>query len=297
MSSKGGVWQRGWVAWVAEPRLLPFRCTPPIRDFPILKQTHFLIFSSFRLKDESRLSSLRAMPSKYDPVAAAKKYREIIRPRKGHLPGGQGPRQLLDANERGSLLILKRIDDHIAKVDDARIRHRLRYRKPFRKTMRIAAFDAPLYSIQESAALAFPRSLRRARHRCHTCGNNRLKNPDFEGRCRVCRLRHKAKFKKRHRSTDKAKSARRAARSRRRARLRNAPINDLTAKDEAWVLHLYGTKCLKCGAQPVALDHIVPLACGGPHTASNLQPLCWVCNSSKCARSSADYRPFPYRES
>lgn len=201
---------------------------------------------------------------------------------------------LLDRNEHGALLILKRIDEHIAKVDSARIRHRLRCKKPFRKTMRVGAFDAPLYSAPESAALAFPRSIRRARHRCRTCGNNRLKNPDLEGKCRVCRLRHKAKFKKRYRSTDKAKSARRAARSRRRARLHNAPINDLTAKDEAWVFSLYGRSCLKCGAQPVALDHVIPLAQGGPHTASNLQPLCWICNSSKCARNSADYRPSPY---
>lgn len=58
------------------------------------------------------------MPGKYDPAYSAKRYREIIRPQRGHVPGGQGLRYLLDKNERGALLILKRIDRHIDLVAD-----------------------------------------------------------------------------------------------------------------------------------------------------------------------------------
>jgi 5-methylcytosine-specific restriction endonuclease McrA len=32
------------------------------------------------------------------------------------------------------------------------------------------------------------------------------------------------------------------------------------------------------------LDHIIPLARGGPHTVENLTPSCQFCNRSKCAR-------------
>ena len=54
----------------------------------------------------------------------------------------------------------------------------------------------------------------------------------------------------------------------------------------------YDNRCLKCGKQkPLTVDHIVPVSKGGPDIASNIQPLCLSCNSSKGAWNSIDYRP------
>ena len=44
------------------------------------------------------------------------------------------------------------------------------------------------------------------------------------------------------------------------------------------------------GALEATLEGIVPIALGGDDTEFNLQTLCRSCNSSKGARSSADYR-------
>lgn len=64
----------------------------------------------------------------------------------------------------------------------------------------------------------------------------------------------------------------------------------VTASDWREVLAILGNECLKCGsdAQPTQ-DHIIPLARGGAHHPSNLQPLCRPCNERKQARA-ADYR-------
>src|SRR5262249_18005029 len=54
----------------------------------------------------------------------------------------------------------------------------------------------------------------------------------------------------------------------------------------------YYSRCLCCRAKSRSLvpDHVVPLAKGGPHHISNIQPLCSRCNSIK-GTNSVDYRP------
>jgi hypothetical protein len=56
------------------------------------------------------------------------------------------------------------------------------------------------------------------------------------------------------------------------------------------VFAAYGRKCLKCGSDyKMAIDHIIPVSCGGTNDTNNLQPLCGRCNSSKRAKT-IDYR-------
>jgi hypothetical protein len=50
-------------------------------------------------------------------------------------------------------------------------------------------------------------------------------------------------------------------------------------------------RCLCCGQQkPLTPDHIKPLSRGGSNDISNIQPLCWLCNTRKNAKT-IDYRP------
>lgn len=53
----------------------------------------------------------------------------------------------------------------------------------------------------------------------------------------------------------------------------------------------YGNKCLCCGRSDVRLelDHVIPIALGGPNVISNAQPLCRSCNSSKHTKTT-DFR-------
>lgn len=52
---------------------------------------------------------------------------------------------------------------------------------------------------------------------------------------------------------------------------------------ETWneICNSFGSICLCCGAPDITVDHIVPVSRGGTHTADNVQPLCFSCNSSK----------------
>lgn len=69
----------------------------------------------------------------------------------------------------------------------------------------------------------------------------------------------------------------------RRARLKGAPVNDLTTVQWRWVLFAYDYRCAYCNASDVLLtqDHVVPLCRGGSHTASNVVPACEPCNYGK----------------
>jgi len=52
------------------------------------------------------------------------------------------------------------------------------------------------------------------------------------------------------------------------------------------ILLKHDHRCVSCGKSdvPMTQDHIIPLSKGGPHVASNLQPLCKPCNCRKGAR-------------
>ncbi len=75
-------------------------------------------------------------------------------------------------------------------------------------------------------------------------------------------------------------------------RARRVP-GDFTAEQWEAIKARYNFTCLSCGRQEPTIsleaDHIVPLAKGGPHTASNIQPLCRSCNASKSTKT-IDFR-------
>jgi len=71
--------------------------------------------------------------------------------------------------------------------------------------------------------------------------------------------------------------------ARRRANKRSAPINDLTRLQWAGIKRAYRQRCAYCGLHTRALtmDHVIPLARRGSHTARNIIPACGPCNYRK----------------
>lgn len=70
----------------------------------------------------------------------------------------------------------------------------------------------------------------------------------------------------------------------RRAKLRNAPINDFTAVQWREMQEHYNHRCVYCGKRAkgkLTQDHITPISKGGAHTKSNIVPACRSCNVRK----------------
>jgi len=94
------------------------------------------------------------------------------------------------------------------------------------------------------------------------------------------------KAKARYSRTDQGKEARaRVAEQRKSAII--ATEDPLTAEEWQEICAAF-PRCPGCGRKfteelPATIDHIEPLARGGLHTASNIQPLCLSCNSRKGA--------------
>lgn len=98
----------------------------------------------------------------------------------------------------------------------------------------------------------------------------------------------RAKQRYRQRYPDKV----RVRNQRRRARLRNAPINDLTAGQWREIKAAYRFCCAYCHRRArLTMDHVLAIARNGPNTASNVVPACGSCNSKKGVKDPPTYQP------
>lgn len=99
-------------------------------------------------------------------------------------------------------------------------------------------------------------------------------------RCRPCDRAHKRASKLRN--PEKAKARRKAAKHRRRARLAGSGGSHTEAEWQS-VLSSWRHRCARCDAgENLTRDHVIPLSKGGSNDWTNLQPLCHLCNSTKC---------------
>jgi 5-methylcytosine-specific restriction endonuclease McrA len=77
--------------------------------------------------------------------------------------------------------------------------------------------------------------------------------------------------------------------ARRRARLAGVP-STLTAKEWKTILAAAGHACIYCRHDgDLSMDHLIPIARGGPHTAENVAPACLPCNLSKHAQTEEEF--------
>lgn len=86
---------------------------------------------------------------------------------------------------------------------------------------------------------------------------------------------------------ERARRKQRKSARTRRARMAQVVVSDI---NEVAVYALNGYMCIYCGAtQDLTLDHIVPIANGGPHCEENLVVACKRCNCSKGDRPLGDW--------
>jgi 5-methylcytosine-specific restriction endonuclease McrA len=69
-----------------------------------------------------------------------------------------------------------------------------------------------------------------------------------------------------------------------RAKLKARRLHSISSTDLQARISVFGDKCAYCGAAWSRLDHLKPIARGGPHCLSNLRPACASCNHRKSSK-------------
>lgn len=78
----------------------------------------------------------------------------------------------------------------------------------------------------------------------------------------------------------------------RRARVRNAPGEGLTAPTWAWIKQEQGGRCAYCDETcKLTVEHVVPLISGGAHDKTNIVGACQSCNFSKGVKFVSVWKP------
>lgn len=131
----------------------------------------------------------------------------------------------------------------------------------------------------------------RSERTCATCGQ-RFRGT--ESRCRDCRTTERVCVdcgRPFQGSRNQCPACQTAPYARaRRARKRAASVTgSLPASVYAEVLA--SGPCVYCAAPATSIDHVWPLARGGPELAANLAPACAPCNSSKGSRLLIEWDP------
>lgn len=105
------------------------------------------------------------------------------------------------------------------------------------------------------------------------------------------RLAHPDKVSESRKRWEAANPDKVLEKSRNRRAKKKSNGGKITAAEWREVLERYNHTCLCCRekGKKLTMDHVLPLALGGTHTADNVQPLCVSCNSKKQARH-VDYR-------
>lgn len=124
----------------------------------------------------------------------------------------------------------------------------------------------------EVSALHRKQYQRTREHRLERAREYRLANPVAVAEAKWRAMEKKPDL---YRAIGQAKSARRYA------RLRGALVVPFTREQLADKMAYWGNRCWVCGKPMEQVDHVKPLAKGGPHVLANLRPICRSCNRKK----------------
>lgn len=84
--------------------------------------------------------------------------------------------------------------------------------------------------------------------------------------------------------------------NRRRARLALNGVYVVSDRDLDRLFRRHRYRCAYCDRSgPLQMDHVVPIARGGPHGIGNLLPACGTCNKSKGPRLLTEWKQRPKR--
>lgn len=122
---------------------------------------------------------------------------------------------------------------------------------------------------------------RKRKAHCPSCDS--FREPDGEEYCPTC-IKHRAaeleEWIRTHGDGPLFTSS--VSRPRTDLERRRARATATTKKHRSTIFARDGHKCRICGASDnLVLDHITPISKGGSDETSNLQTLCWSCNSRK----------------
>ena len=98
---------------------------------------------------------------------------------------------------------------------------------------------------------------------------------------------------KQYRQTPEGREIARISDNNRRARLAEVG-GEITLGYPLYLLGVQNNRCIYCHIEfsdeiPYTIDHVVPIAAGGPNTDENIQLLCGPCNSRKHTTSHEDF--------
>ena len=138
------------------------------------------------------------------------------------------------------------------------------------------------------------------RKRLREFQRNKRLNPDYiENERKSARDRKRNKYKTDPEYAKKVREWGRKHGGIRRARKQNTKIEDIPSL--GYFLDRQGGRCAFCkrvecriksqvdGRAKFHIDHIVPLARGGTHTADNIQVLCYQCNTQKGSKDPIEF--------
>jgi len=113
----------------------------------------------------------------------------------------------------------------------------------------------------------------------------RQRDREYYQKDREKKLQQKSEWGK----TPEGKIKQKAKNQTRRAR-KNSVVSTLTASDLRDIRDKAKGRCFYCRVKgPLALDHIIPISKGGPHSRDNVVMACCSCNSSKGAKDPAKF--------